>query len=145
MPQHLFTESQRADIIQAIEAAEKRTSGEIQVHLENHCSKEVLERAAEVFEALKMHKTKFRNGVLFYIAVEDHKFAILGDKGINELVPSDFWQNIKDEMRTFFIQGQFTEGLIKGIHLAGEQLSVHFPFEQKGDDNELSNEISFGS
>ena len=90
-----------------------------------------------------MNKTHLRNGVLFYLAVSDQKFAILGDKGINEKVPADFWNNIKETMLSHFKQKQFTEGLSKGIELAGEKLKTHFPL-QSDDKNELSDEMSFG-
>jgi uncharacterized membrane protein len=144
MAEKLFSDEDRKRIINAIEMAEKETSGEIQVHLENHCKGEVLDRAAQVFETLKMHKTELRNGVLFYLAVADHKFAILGDSGINRLVPDHFWDDIKEEMLRHFKSHQFTEGLCIGIEMAAQQLKAHFPYSPKGDDNELPDEISFG-
>jgi uncharacterized membrane protein len=113
------------------------------VHIEEKCRGEVLDRAANVFASLKMHKTKERNGVLFYLAVKDKKFAILGDVGINHLVPSDFWENIKQAMEAKFKNGAFTEGLCEGISMAGKKLKHHFPY-QKDDTNELPDEISFG-
>jgi len=143
MAEKLFSQQDRKKIIQAIEMAEKETSGEIQVHLEKHCRGEVLDRAAQVFETLKMHKTELRNGVLFYLATSDHKFAILGDAGINSLVPDHFWDDIKEEMLKHFKEHNFTEGLCIGIEMAAQQLKAHFPYE-KGDDNELPDEISFG-
>jgi uncharacterized membrane protein len=78
------------------------------------------------------------------LAVEDHKFAILGDAGINAMVPANFWESTKDLMADFFRQGKFSEGLIEGIHHAGEQLKAHFPFDSQNDQNELSDEVSFG-
>jgi uncharacterized membrane protein len=144
MAENLFSSSDKVRIVAAIQEAEKQTSGEIQVHIERHCSIDVMDRAAEVFETLKMHMTKERNGVLFYLAVEDHQFAVLGDSGINQVVPGNFWEKIKDEMVSLFKQKAFTDGLIKGISLCGKELKTHFPFDQKGDINELPDEISFG-
>ncbi|MFO7825840.1 MAG: TPM domain-containing protein [Cyclobacterium sp.] len=143
MAEKLFSTADRAIITDAIRNAEKETSGEIQVHIENHCKGEVLDRAAVVFEKLKMHRTKHRNAVLFYLAVEDHQFAILGDAGINQVVPENFWENIKEEMVIHFKRREFTEGLRKGIEMSGQQLRQHFPYDQKGGINELPNEISF--
>ncbi|MCH7413134.1 TPM domain-containing protein [Belliella sp. R4-6] len=144
MAEQLFSKEEKSIIEAAIHAAERETSGEIQVHIESHCKIDVLDRAAEVFEMLKMHKTQNRNAVLFYLAVDDHKFAILGDAGINRVVPKDFWENIKEEMALHFRQGKYTEGLRKGIEMSGQQLQSHFPYDQKGDENELPDEISFG-
>lgn len=144
MAERLFSQEDRQKIIGAIQAAEMQTSGEIQVHIENHCKGDVLDRAAEVFETLKMYQTQERNGVLFYLAVVDHKFAILGDRGINSRVESDFWEKSKDLMAQHFRQGQFTQGLIAGIEQAGLQLSKHFPYNPDTDKNELSDDISFG-
>lgn len=143
MASKFFTSDQKQQIVSAIKDAELNTSGEIRVHIENHCKKETLDRAATVFASLKMHKTKLRNGVLFYLSVKDHKFAILGDGGVNAVVPDDFWDNIKEMMQHKFKEGEFTAGLSSGIQMAGEQLKAHFPY-QSDDINELSDDISFG-
>jgi len=102
-----------------------------------------MDRAAFMFEKLKMHKTELRNGVLFYLAVKDRKFAILGDAGLNASVPDGFWDNIKETMVSHFKDGDFAGGLSKGILMSGEQLKTHFPY-QTDDVNELSDDISFG-
>ncbi len=138
-----FSEGDKLQIKNAIRAAELNTSGEVRVHIEKHCKEDVLDRAAYIFEKLEMHKTELRNGVLFYLAIEDHKFAILGDAGINQKVPENFWEEIKENMLNQFKEGNFTKGLSEGIMEAGNQLKAHLPY-QKDDVNELSNEISFG-
>ena len=138
-----FTSEQQKAIQQAIADAEHNTSGEVRVHIDDQCKKDVLDKAADTFHRLKMNKTKLRNGVLFYLAVSDKKFAILGDKGINEKVEKNFWDNIKEEMLSHFKNEQFTEGLSKGIKMAGEKLKVHFPL-QSNDTNELNDDMSFG-
>jgi len=138
-----FTKKAQSLIKDAIEEAEMNTSGEIRVHIDNICREDVLDRAAWWFEKLEMHRTAQRNGVLFYMAVSDRKFAILGDTGINAKTGENFWDQIKDEMEKHFMKNEFTEGLRKGILMAGEQLKKHFPY-QSDDVNELSDEISFG-
>lgn len=140
----LFPPAAKARIEKAIEEAELATSGEIRLHLDDKCKGEVLDRAAFVFEKLEMHKTDLRNGVLFYLAVEDRKFAIIGDAGINQKVPATFWNEIKEQCIAGFKEGKFEEALASGIVAAGEQLKAHFPY-QDDDVNELSNEISFGN
>lgn len=135
---------EQANVLAAISDAETQTSGEIRLHLESRCKGDVLDRAAMVFETLAMHKTALRNGVLFYLATEDRKFAILGDGGINAVVPDDFWNEVKDTVIAGLVAGNPAEGLSSGIRLAGQQLSAHFPLEAN-DINELSNDISFGS
>ncbi len=137
-----FTAKQKAEITEAIKTAERETSGEIRVHIETNCKGDVLDRSAEVFAKLKMHKTKLRNGVLFYLAVENRKFAVIGDAGINKVVHPEFWKTIKDAMEMYFKKGEFTEGLVHGILKAGEQLKSFFRYETD-DKNELSDEISF--
>ena len=140
---NFFTKEQKKQIRDAIARAELNTSGEIRLHVDNHCKIDVLDCAASWFKTLKMHKTELRNGVLFYLAVKDHKFAIIGDAGINAVTPENFWDDIKEEMLGYFKEDQFTEGLIRGIDMAGEQLQAHFPY-QSDDKNELPDEISFG-
>jgi uncharacterized membrane protein len=139
-----FSEAEQSAIVQAIKKAEQNTSGEIRVHLDKSCSGDPYKRAIQVFEKLSMHKTAQRNGVLFYLSIEDHKLAIIGDKGINEKVPADFWHVILEDTVQLFKQGKLAEGLTQGIAKAGQQLSAFFPYH-KDDHNELSNDISFDS
>ena len=144
MPQNFFTDSQKAEITKAIQAAELNSSGEIRIHIEKVCTTEnVLDRAAEVFVNIGMANTAQQNGVLFYLSIDDRKFAVLGDKGIDKVVPENFWESTKTLLRNHFAQGLFTEGLVKGIHSAGEQLKHYFPY-QSDDINELPDDISFG-
>lgn len=138
-----FTREQREDIRQAVLNAELDTSGEIRVHIETSCKGDVLDRAAFIFDKMGMQKTEKRNGVLFYLAVKNRSFAVLGDKGINAIVPEDFWDSIKNTLLNHFREERFTEGLIEGITLVGNKLKKHFPY-QSGDVNELSDDISFG-
>ena len=141
--QQFFTEEEKKQITDAVKAAELNTSGEVRVHVEGKCPEDVLDRAAHWFEKLAMHKTALRNGVLFYLAVDDRKFAILGDGGINAKVSENFWDKTKAHMLSKFKENQFADGLSEGILMAGEQLKSHFP-HQTDDVNELSDEISFG-
>lgn len=139
----LLTAQDKDQIVQAIEAAERRTSGEIRVHVERTSGPEPLERAAEVFERLGMAHTKERNGVLIYLATIDRVFAIIGDLGINEAVPDDFWDEIRNGMEEAFRCGHFTEGICQGIQRAGEALAEYFPY-QSDDVNEICNSVSEG-
>ncbi len=130
------------EVIEAIRTAEKTTSGEIRVHLErSHGQQDIFERAMEVFHVLKMDNTKASNGVLIYVAVEDRNFVIYGDRGINEVVPHDFWESTKDAIVARFKAGKHKQGLIDGILKAGEQLQKHFPVSETTV-NELPNTIS---
>jgi uncharacterized membrane protein len=141
--QDFFSGEEQQAIKLAIENAELDTSGEIRVHIENSVSGDVLDRSAYLFAKLGMDKTARRNGVLIYLAVKNRRFAIIGDAGINQVVPENFWDDIKSQMLLHFREGKFAAGLVRAINLAGIQLKKHFPY-QKGDVNELSNEISFG-
>ena len=138
-----FTEEEKLRIKEAIQAAEKLTSGEIQVFIENTCKIDVLDRAAYQFKQLDMHKTELRNGVLIYLALEDKKFSIIGDAGIHAVTGANFWNATKETMAILFKQGKIVEGLISGIGMAGRALQENFPY-QHGDVNELSDDIKFG-
>lgn len=141
VPIEFFTQQEEQEIIAAIKEAENNTSGEIRVHLERHTDTDHYERAKEVFCALEMDQTALRNGVLIYLATEDHVFYILGDKGINELVEEDFWDCTRDAMLTQFKLGNFKQGLIDGILRSGERLKQFFPDNGKME-NELCDTIS---
>ena len=138
-----LTKEEEQEIISGIRIAEKNTSGEIRVHIEATTDIAHSKRALEVFHLLKMNNTKDENAVLIYVAVNDKKFVIYGDKGINYVVPKDFWNSTKDVMQNHFKKGNFKQGIVDGILKAGEELKVHFPW-QIDDENELSNEISKG-
>ena len=132
-----------AEIVEAIRIAEKQTSGEIRVHIERSFKGDHFDRALELFHLLKMDNTKEENGVLIYVAVEDKNFVIYGDKGINHVVPKDFWESTRDIMQSHFKTGNFKQGLIDGVMNAGQQLQAHFPWDAT-DTNELPDEISKG-
>ncbi len=138
-----LTAAEESAIIDAIREAEKNSSGEIRVHLEKTAEKDALERAKEVFYFLKMDETEAQNGVLFYVAVDDHKFSILGDAGINKVVPDDFWNSIKDRVLVHFSDGKYALGLEEGILATGEKLKQYFPLDSS-DSNELPDKISLG-
>ena len=123
--------------------AEKNTSGEIRVHIESHTRLNHYDRARELFHLLKMDNTKEENGVLLYVAVNDKKFSICGDKGIDKVVPENFWEATKDIIQSHFKEGNFKNGILEGVLKAGTELEKHFPWKH-GDTNELSNEISKG-
>jgi len=138
----IFSEQEQQLISDAVESAERFTSGEIRVCIEKTCGEPVLDRAANYFRKLDMHKTKKRNGVLIYVSTNDHQFAIIGDEGINRLVPHDFWTSTKEVMLERFKDQDLTGGIVAGVKLAGEQLQVFFPYLDS-DVNELPNDISF--
>jgi uncharacterized membrane protein len=139
-----ISEADEKAIIEAIKAGEKRTSGEIRLHIEMHCPlKDPYERALQVFEQLEMHNTDLSNGILIYLALEDHKLVVCGDKGINDIVGEGYWKSTVDHMISYFKKDSYKEGLIQGVTMVSQKLKEHFPYE-KGDTNELSDDISKG-
>jgi len=139
-----LNKDQEALVVSAIKEAETNTSGEVRVHIQKHCKGDAMKVAQSQFNRLKMDRTELRNGVLFFVATEAHKFAILGDEGINNAVSDDFWEEIKNEMQEHFRNGRYSEGLAAGIKSAGLALQKHFPY-QSDDVNELSDDISYGN
>lgn len=140
----LLSAEEQEQIIHAINLAENKTSGEIRVAIENQCKISALERATYYFNKLGMNKTSKRNGVLIYLAKEDHTFAIIGDQGINNRVSSDFWEGTKEMMLEEFKKGNISAGISTGIINVGKQLKLFFPVS-KDDINELPNDIVLGS
>ena len=131
-------------VVQAIQLAETQTSGEIMLHIENRCNGPLLDRAAQVFAELELHQTDLRNGILMYVAVKDHQFAVLGDKGIHQHVDLCCWDDISEHVLGKFQRGKYVQGLTEAIQMAGERLQRHFPI-QEDDVNELCDDISFGT
>ncbi|MCB0445122.1 MAG: TPM domain-containing protein [Gelidibacter sp.] len=138
-----LTKEEEQHIVEAIRIAERNTSGEIRVHIEGSSKTDTFKRTLEVFHYLKMNNTKLQNGVLIYVAVKDKAFVIYGDKGINDVVPDNFWDSTKNLMQNHFKSGNYKQGLVEGILKAGKVLETYFPWE-KGDVNELPDDISKG-
>lgn len=142
MAKDRFSEEQKEAIKNAIIEAELNTSGEIRVHIDTKCSGDPVQAAVKIFKQLGMENTEQRNGVLIYVAMDDHKLAIIGDQGINEVVPDHFWDDERDLMIAYFKRGEYTEGLVAGILMVGDQLKGAFPAEF-GDRNELEDDVTF--
>ncbi|MCB9782854.1 MAG: TPM domain-containing protein [Candidatus Omnitrophica bacterium] len=138
-----FTSEDKAFVLEAIREAERKTSAEIRVHLENKAGEDIARSASETFLKIGMRKTILRNGVLFFLAVEDRQFVVMGDDGIDSRVPSGFWDEVRDVVADHFQSGLIAMGLAEGIRLAGDQLAKHFP-RRMGDVNELPDVISYG-
>ncbi|WP_420320330.1 TPM domain-containing protein [Flagellimonas sp.] len=138
-----LTADEEQEIVNAILEAEKNTSGEIRVHIEATAKIDHFSRAQQVFHFLKMDNTKDENGVLLYVAVDDKKFVIYGDTGIDRAVPKGFWDTTKDVISSHFKQGNFKQGIVEGVLMAGKELKAHFPWDHM-DTNELSDAISKG-
>ncbi len=138
----LFSDIEQDKITKAIAEAELATSGEIRIAIDKHCAGDAYEKAIGYFAKLDMDKTKQHNGVLIYLAYADQKFAIVGDSGINRVVPENFWETTKVAMSAHFASGNLADGIVAGVALAGEKLATYFPY-QSDDINELPNDIIF--
>lgn len=141
--EEFLTEEGRRQVAAAIGEAERRTSGEIRVHLEDHIEDDVLDHAAFIFEELGMQRTRDRNAVLIYVCVADRRLAVVGDKGINERVPPNFWNDVVAVLQIHFAAGRHAEGLCEAVRMVGEKLRDLFPYHAE-DRNELSNAVSIG-
>ncbi|MDP2898856.1 MAG: TPM domain-containing protein [bacterium] len=137
-----FTKENERLILSAIKEAESHTSGEIRVRVEKKAGRHPMRTARKAFVRLGMRKTKLRNGVLFFLGVNQRRFVVLGDDGINNNVPEGFWGSVRDVVQEHFQKGLFSEGLAEGIRRAGQQLATFFPCE-RGDMDELANAISY--
>ncbi len=137
-----FKPDEEKRIIEAIQAAENNTSGEIRVHLDNDSKRNILEEAARLFRKLGMHKTEARNGVLILLSVKRKEFAIIGDEGIDQVTGPDFWKEERDLMQAYFRRGEFCEGICLAVEQVGEKLREFFPY-QDDDVNELPDDISY--
>lgn len=142
-PEKFLTSGERKAVTDAIRKAESETSGEIRIHLDGVCATDPVKRAAEVFNFLKMDRTELQNGVLIYVACESRVFSIIGDKGINEKVPENFWQDVTERMERRFKEKSYAAGLAEAVQMAGEKLKKYFPC-MPDDVNEQPDEISFG-
>ena len=140
-----FTAEEKQHIVEAVHQAEKQTSGEVRVFVESKCSyMDAIDRAAEIFSRLQMHKTAERNAVLIYIAVKDRQLAIFGDEAIHKKVGNEYWNRLVKQMISHFNKNNFAEGIRHTILEIGKDLQKHFPHHKYTDKNELPDDIVFG-
>lgn len=142
----LFSEAETALLVNAIREAELKTSGEVRLYVEKHCSYvDAIDRAAKIFDALEMEQTKLRNGVLFYVATADHQIAIYADKGIHEATSQTFWNETLAKAVAIIRKESIISGLCAAIEEVGIALHNYFPYDKDTDKNELPDDIVFGS
>ena len=141
-----FTDAQHQRLVSAIKMAEKETSGEIRLYVESKSpsSKELVDRAREIFFQLKMDKSELHNATLIYVAVNDRQATVYGDDGIHQKVGVQYWQDVLGKMLHHFKQGKLTDGICLGIEDLGQALKSHFPYDKNTDKNSLPDEIVFG-
>ncbi len=138
----LLPPEQRHRIADAITAAERLTSGEICVHATPHCNGNVMDAAARAFNRLRLYRTERRNAVLIYVVYIDRKLAVLGDTGINAVVPDGYWDDVVARLAARLAGGHATDGLCEAIADIGHKLESFFP-ANRNDVNELSNEVTY--
>ncbi|MBV9988349.1 MAG: TPM domain-containing protein [Chitinophagaceae bacterium] len=142
---HFFSDAEKTQIVEAIQRAEQRTSGEIRLFVERRCRfVDPVMRAKELFYVLKMTETAERNGVLVYVAFKDRQLAVFGDEGIHERVGSEFWNKEVGKMLMHFNRENYAAGVVQIVHDIGEALTAHFPYDGTTDKNELPDDIVFG-
>jgi len=140
-----FTAEEKEGIVEAVQKAEQRTSGEVRVFVERRCRYvNAIDRAVEIFENLQMHKTELRNAVLVYVAVKDRQLAVFGDEGIHKKVGDKYWANQVVKMINTFNRDNIAEGICQCVKDIGEALCTHFPYDKDTDKNELPDDIIFG-
>lgn len=141
----IFSEQESQAIVHAIREAEQKTSGEIRVFIERRCKYvDAIDRAKQLFDNLEMEKTEKRNGVLFYVATDDHQLAIYADEGIHKAAGSAYWKNSINDVIGKIKSESLVNGICHSIAQIGNALHTHFPFQKDSDKNELPDDIIFG-
>ena len=140
----LFEIIDRDKIKEAIETAERRTSGEVCVSVAPYFWGSIEKAADKAFARMGIARTKDRNGVLIFVVPSRRKFVVLGDRGIHERVGQEFWNRVAEAVSAKFRSGDFTGGLVRGIEEVGEQLAAHFPYDRETDKDELADDVDFG-
>ena len=141
-----LSKEEQANVVAAIQEAEKNTTGELRVYIEAHCTYvDAMDRAKEVFAELAMANTERRNAVLVYMAYADHQFAIMGDEQIYiKAGGPEFWKNAARIFREHLVKGKMADGFVACINELGKALATHFPYDPAVHRNELPDEIVFG-
>ena len=143
-PKTFLSNEEKHQIVNAIRAAEAKTSGEIRVHLDRHCKGgSPVDAARAMFDRLAMHATREKNGVLIYLAVHDHVFAVVGDSGLDGKLEQSFWDGVRERMSAAFAKDEFGAGIAASVREIGEGMAAKFP-HPAADTSSLSDQVSRG-
>ena len=126
----------------AVTDAERMTSGQVRVHFDRQCMGDAIAEARRVFLRLGMDRTRHRNAVLLYLALEGRRFAVVGDEGIHARVGPVFWDDLRDELQRALRAGRLRDGVVAAVGDIGRALGRHFP-DRPDDVNELPDSVSF--
>ena len=140
-PKAFLKELDDRRIIEAIAAAEGKSSGEIRVFVSSKQAEDALGEAEAHFVRLGMEKTRARNGVLIYFAPRSQTFAVVGDAGVHQFCGEDFWREIASAMESNLKANQYTDAIVAAIERVGAILAAHFP-RSDDDRNELPDDIA---
>ena len=125
----------------AIQAAEKKTTGQFRIFISSKPAPDPLATAQKHFTQLNMHNTQHRNAILLFIAPKSQTFAIIGDTAIHEKCGTPFWQSLTEEMTPHLKSAHYTEALLQALTKAADLLTTHFPATANQKD-ELPNDIA---
>ena len=139
-PRELIEKLDDALIVEAIAAAERKTSGEIRVCVSHRRRDDALAAAQRRFQKLGMERTRQRNAVLIFFVPRTRQFAVWGDIGVHARCGDDFWSGIVGEMTPLLKEGRFTDSVVLAVRRMGELLASHFPPEPE-DRNELPDKV----
>jgi putative membrane protein len=103
-------------------------------------SEAVRDRAVVAFYQQGLYRTREETGILIFISLNERKVWILGDRGINERIPSGYWEGLAGELAAGLRAGRGAEAVCSVIAECGAELARHFP-RRADDTNELRDEI----
>ena len=144
----VFSEHDLEEIAAAVGRVERAADAEIRVHLEQRVhgkrgeTPDALARAQALFHHLGMHKTRHRNGVLVYLALDDRKLAIVGDEAIHAHVGDAYWARVRDLMVSHLRAEAPRDAVVHAVDDLGRVLAEHFPRRPGDAPGDLSNEVS---
>ncbi len=78
--------------------------------------------------------------MLVFVSLLEHRVVLLADEGIDAKVDAAFWAETDDAILDGIRRGSLRDGLVAGIHRAGERLSELFPWKE-GDRNEIPDRV----
>jgi uncharacterized membrane protein len=138
----LISPEEQNRLLDKIARNEKRSCGEVRIHVTGRRVKDPLEEARRTVTSLGRTATNRRNGVLVFLSLPSRSFAIVGDEEMDRITPADYWEGLRDTLAENFAAGEYCEGLLDILDRVEAVLTEHFPYE-KGDVDELPDDISY--
>jgi uncharacterized membrane protein len=128
---HFLNRLEHERVHRAVQSAEKDTSVRIVVYISHRRVTDPMKAGHQAFKKLKLETEQEKAGLLFFIAPQSRKFAVLGGTALHEKLGQAWWDRLVQVLSADFRREKFTDGLVSVLDEIAPALKLHFPFRSR--------------